>query len=309
MSESSNPLRRLFAPAVGDGARGSAILWTVIRLMVGVMWLYNVAWKVPPGFGGLKGYTGDAISHPVFAPYTWIVQHLVLPHFVPFAFGVVVFETLLAVALLSGSYIRLAALIGAAQSLAIGLSAAEAPGEWPWSYFLMVLVHLALLVGAPGRFLAFDAIRAGHNRGTGLARFFGVLTALLGVWAVVAGIGKSVTANPGANLQLTGLEFGFGVYNVLGGVVLLLVGLLLLGWSFSHRRWLAAVASLVAVAAALLLRVQIGFSTPLLGGDGSSATYFFALAAIGAALSGRASRAGEAEVSTQTSVEAEPVRA
>lgn len=308
MAENSNPVRWLFAPAVGDGARGSAVVWTVVRLMVGVMWLYNVAWKVPPSFGGLKGYTSDAVSHPVFAPYTWIVQHLVLPNFVPFAFGVVIFETLLAVAMLSGSYVRLAAVIGAAQSLAIGLSAARAPGEWPWSYFLMVLVHLALLVGAPGRLLAFDAIRARRNRGTGLARFFGVLSALLGVWAIATGLGTSATGK-GTNLQLTGLEFGFGLYNLLGGIVLLLVGLILLGWSFSHRRWLAAAASLIAVAAALLLRVQIGFGTPLLGGDGSSAAYFFTLAAIGAGLSGRASRTSEDEVSTKSAVEARPVKA
>ena len=291
--ESKNPLRWLFAPAIGDGSRASAVVWTVVRLMVGVMWIYNVGWKVPPGFGGLRGYTADAISHPVFAPYSWLVQHVILPHFTPFAYGVLVVETLLAVALLTGSYVRLAALIGAAQALAIGLSAARAPGEWPWSYFLMVLVHLAILVGAAGRYLAVDAIRAGRSNGGGPARFWGLLSALLGVWAIMAGIGRSATASPGTNLQLTGLEFGLGVYNLLGGVVLVVVGLTMIGWSFTRVRLLAVVGGVIAAAAAVLLRVQIGFSSPLLGGDGSSAAFFFTLVAIAAALAGRKATAAD----------------
>ena len=310
MSSVMTPKRGLFSPAIGNESRGNAVVWTVIRLMVGVMWLYNVAWKVPPKFGGLYGYTNDAVTHPVFAPYASLVQHVVLPHFTAFAYGVLVVETLLAVALLSGSFVRVAALVGALQALAIGLSAAEAPGEWPWSYFLMVLVQLALLVGNAGRYLAVDAVRAGRSNGRGLALFWGVLTALLGAWAVVAGLGRSVTAAPGANLQLPGLEFGLGVYNLLGGVFLLVVGLILLVWSVARLRWLAAAGALVAAVAAVLLRVQIGFGTPLLGGDGSSASYFFTVMVIALVLIRRPGPGPDrAETTSEQSADDELARA
>lgn len=263
---------------------------TFVRLLVGVMWLYNVAWKVPPTFGqsdksGLFAFTSYAVSNPVFPPYSWVVQHLVLPNFVAFGWGVVVAETLLAVLLLSGSYIRIAAAVGALQSLAIGLSVARAPGEWPWSYILMVAVHLLILFGGAGRHLAVDALRAGIARGVGLSRFWGGLSSAMGLTAIAISAFGTPFGSRGANLQLPGLEIGLGTYNVAGGIALLLAGLALLGWSFGGaRRWLLWAAVAIALVAAVALRVQIGFSPPILGGDGSSAAFFFTLAVVAIAL-------------------------
>ncbi len=96
-----------------------------------------------------------------------------------------------------------------------------------------------------------------------------------------------MTAAPGTNLQLRGLEFGLGVYNLLGGLFLLVVAVILLLWSLSRLRWLAAAGALVAAVAAVLLRVQIGFDPPLLGGDGSSAAYYFTLTVVALALTRR----------------------
>lgn len=263
---------------------------TFVRLLVGVMWLYNVAWKVPPTFGqankaGLFAFTSYAVSRPVFPPYSWVVKHLVLPHFVPFGWGVVVAETLLAVLLLSGSYIRIAAALGVVQSIAIGLSVAKAPGEWPWSYILMVGVHLLILFGGAGRHLAVDALRAGIARGVGLSRFWGGLSSVMGLTAIALSAFKAPFGSTGANLQLPGLEFGLGTYNVAGGIALLLGGVALLAWSFNGaRRWLLWAALAVTLLAAVALRVQIGFSGPILGGDGSSAAFFLTLAVVAVAL-------------------------
>ena len=58
-----------------------------------------------------------------------------LPHFSAFGYGVLVVETALAVLLLTGLLVRPAALLAIVQSLAIGLSVARTPGEWPWSYW------------------------------------------------------------------------------------------------------------------------------------------------------------------------------
>lgn len=271
------------------------------------MWLYNVAWKVPPTFGedkkaGLFAFTSYAVSNPVFPPYSWVVKHLVLPNFVAFGWGVVLAETLLAVLLLSGSYIRLAAALAVVQSIAIGLSVAKAPGEWPWSYILMVGVHLLILFGGAGRHLAVDALRAGIVRGDWLSRFWGGLSAAMGLTAIVISAFRAPLGSTGANLQLPGLEFGLGTYNVVGGVALLLAGAALLACSFGMtRRWLLWVALGVSLVAAVALRVQIGFSAPILGGDGTSATFFLTLVIVAIALARRsrsATRAAAQDTST-----------
>lgn len=289
--------RWLVGPAVEPVSAGQGVAMTFVRLLVGVMWLYNVAWKVPPSFGesdkgGLFAFTSYAVSNPVFPPYSWVVEHLVLPHFVPFGWGVVVAETVLAVLLLSGSYIRVAAAVGVVQAGAIGLSVARAPGEWPWSYILMAAVHLLILFGGAGRYLAVDAVRARLARGVGLGRFWGGLSTLMGLTAIAISSFGAPFGPSGVNLQLPGLEFGLGTYNVGAGIALLVAGVALLAWSFGvSRRWLLGAAAAITVLAALVTRVQIGFSPPVLGADGTSVAFFFTMAVVAIALS-RAPRPG-----------------
>jgi hypothetical protein len=55
--------------------------------------------------------------------------------------------------------VRLAALLGVGQSLAIGLSVAEAPNEWPWAYAMMIGIHLVLLLTPSAQYAAVDAVR------------------------------------------------------------------------------------------------------------------------------------------------------
>ena len=67
-------------------ARASGISLAVLRILAGLLWLSQVWWKVPPDFGenrrtGLWFWTHLAVDHPVFPPYSWLVQHLVLPRF------------------------------------------------------------------------------------------------------------------------------------------------------------------------------------------------------------------------------------
>lgn len=278
-------------PAVENVSRGQAVAAVVTRLLVGIMWLYNTAWKNPPDFGqnnqgGLFAFTSEAISNPVFPPYSWAVEHLVLPAFVPFGWLVLFFETALAVLLLSGSFIRIAAVVGLLQSAAIGLSVARAPNEWPWSYALMVLVHLFILFGGAGRHLAVDALRARRSDGVGLARFWGGLSALMGLVVVIG----AIVAGGNVNVRLNGLEFGLGVYNLAGGLVLLVAGAAVLGWAVTRRSVLIWVGAVLAGLAGLLLRVQIGFSSPLLGGDGASASYLLTLAVVSLAVARQARR-------------------
>ncbi len=149
----------------------------VIRIGVGLMWLSNINWKTPPNFGsdtggGLYRYTQDAVSHPVFPPYSWVVEHAVLPNFHAFGWMVLLVECALAAFLLLGLGTRLWGVVGAVQSLAIGLSVALAPNEWPWAYALMVMANLSLVATAAGRTWGLDAIihPLARARSGGIAR-------------------------------------------------------------------------------------------------------------------------------------------
>jgi len=143
----------------------------VLRLTAGLLWLSNVGWKAPPNLGesaegcrGLCGFVQAGIDHPVAPGYPWVLEHVVRPNLAAFGWGVLIVEFLLAAMLLSGTLTRLAAVIGFAQSVAIGLSVANAPGEWYWSYALMAGLHLALFAMAAGRTGGVDAILRSNPR-------------------------------------------------------------------------------------------------------------------------------------------------
>ncbi len=130
----------------------------VVRIAAGVLWLSNLGWKTPSDFGVLRNFTRDAVDHPVVAPYSWLTEHLILPHFTYFAWTVLFLETLLAASLMVGLFTRLFGVIGVVQAAFIGMSVAHAPGEWPWSYYLMVMVHVTIVATAAGRTWGLDEL-------------------------------------------------------------------------------------------------------------------------------------------------------
>ncbi len=91
-------------------------------------------------------------------PWGWLLENLVSPNLALFGYVTLAVEFLLAVLLLSGTLTRGAALLCLAQSIAIGLSVANADGEWYWSYLLMAVLHVAVFAMAAGRFYGVDAI-------------------------------------------------------------------------------------------------------------------------------------------------------
>jgi len=150
-------------PAIEPMSSASRRLMALIRIAVGVMWLTNLNWKTPPDFGqngggGLYGYVRDAVDHPVFGPFAWAARHVVLPHFGQFGWLVLVVEASLAAFLLLGLGTRFWGLAGALQATTIGLSVALTPGEWPWSYWLMIMANLSLWATVAGRTWGLDGI-------------------------------------------------------------------------------------------------------------------------------------------------------
>jgi hypothetical protein len=263
-----------------------------LRILAGLLWLYNVSWKNPPDFGkdsgnGLYGFTVAAVEYPVFPPYSWVVDQVVLPLFGVFGWMVLVVETSLAVLLLTGTLVRLAALAGVAQSLAIGLSVAKVPGEWPWAYWMMIGIHLVLLLTASGRVAAVDAVRAESAPANGaagqwLVRTWGALFCLAGVAALVLAAREDPWGSVGARLGGPDLSVSLGSYNVAGAVVLLAVGVLMLLAAASGRRAFAVAAAGVAVVACLTLYAQLGRTDVWLGGSNTSAAFLLCAAVVSA---------------------------
>lgn len=143
--------------------RATSISAFLIRITVALLWMDNLSWKVPPDFGskdrsGLYYFTSLAVEHPVLAPYTSVVENVVLPNFAIFGWAVFLLEIGLAVFLLLGLATRFWALVAIAQSIAIFLSVGASPNEWKWSYFLMVAAHLAVFGLAAGRVWGVDAV-------------------------------------------------------------------------------------------------------------------------------------------------------
>src|SRR5262245_30073272 len=162
MTQPTAPTAATVAPAA-DTDRAGRVVMAAIRLAVGVLWLTNTRWKTPPDFGevgggGLYGFTADAVSHPVLGPYSWLVEHVVLPNFRAFGWAVLILEALLGAFLLLGLTTRLWGVVGAVQALFIGLAVACTPGEWPWSYILMIATNLAVAATAAGRCAGLDGV-------------------------------------------------------------------------------------------------------------------------------------------------------
>jgi len=181
--------------------------------------------------------------------------------------------------LLTGAWVRLAAALGIAQSLAIGLSVAFGPAEWPWSYWMMISIHAYLLVSSAGRIAAVDAVRSGLRPSRPLVQAWGGLAVLIGLVSALLSLSDPLSSS-GEGLSSTDLSISLGTYNVLGGVLLAVTGGLLLASARSGGGRLATVAGVIAVLSGLSLHAQLGFSDPILGGSPTSAAFYFCVAVV-----------------------------
>jgi len=67
-------------------------------------------------------------------------------------------EVSLGAFLVVGLATRFWALVGIGQSLAITLSVVNAPNEFPWTYYLMIVAHIVILTTAAGRTFGLDGL-------------------------------------------------------------------------------------------------------------------------------------------------------
>ncbi len=164
---------------------------TTLRIVAALLWLSNVSWKIPPDFGevgdrcsGLCSYINAGVENPVLPGSSWIFEQVVQPQLGVFGYLVLFTEAALAAMLLSGRFLRVAAVVGMVQSAGIGLAVANAEGEWYWSYGLMIALHLAILISAPVLRPTAARVMAGVTVG------YGVVVALAHLSGGITGDGS-----------------------------------------------------------------------------------------------------------------------
>jgi len=184
------------------------------RIVVGLMWLANLHWKVPPGFGessggGLFKYSESVTRNSPFAPFTWVTEELVLPNFAAFGWFTVIAETMIAVLLIVGYRTKLAALAGAAFTIPIFLSVIyyDRADEWSWAYLLMFVAHLFVYASDAGAHLGLDGVlRRGGAAPARAIRITGVVATVVGVLGLY--VARSVDF-AGQQVALLGSDAGF----------------------------------------------------------------------------------------------------
>ena len=82
---------------------------------------------------------------------------------------------MVALSLILGLFLRLGGVIGALQIANLWLGLYSAPGEWPWTYFFLLLLMLSFALHHYGRSLGLDALIV--QRWKGRRSLMGILAA------------------------------------------------------------------------------------------------------------------------------------
>jgi uncharacterized membrane protein YphA (DoxX/SURF4 family) len=147
-----------------DGA-----IW-LLRLIIGVMWWQQSLWKIPPNYDGLVYWMKQMVDHAAIPLQGALVGQIVVPNIALFGPAVYGAEVAIGVSLMLGLFTRLGAVLGALMALNLWLGLYSAPGEWPWTYFFLIVIQLLFAIDPPGRSLGADRLLTARARpalGTG----------------------------------------------------------------------------------------------------------------------------------------------
>lgn len=128
------------------------------RVLIGSMWWQQTLWKLPPQYGGLNYWVTQMGKSAFLTLQADFVNNVVLPNFLLFAPIVYVLEALTAVSLMLGVGVRVWGIIGALQILNLWLGLYNAQGEWPWTYFFLLVLQLIFALHQYGRSLGLDVL-------------------------------------------------------------------------------------------------------------------------------------------------------
>jgi thiosulfate dehydrogenase [quinone] large subunit len=147
--------------AVGEDERTLLVL-AGARILLGVLWLANLAWKLPPDFGrddpeGLLYSFELAADHAVVEPLRTLAADVLIPHFTLFGWLVFLVELVVGLSLALGLWTRIGALLSVVQAIVITLLVVRAPDEWVWTYVLLIALSLVVALTPSGARLSLDA--------------------------------------------------------------------------------------------------------------------------------------------------------
>lgn len=137
-------------------SKGSLIALALVRIFVGYLWFQQLFWKMPPDFAGLHKYVVSEGQYTFVPGYSWIIQHLFLPNFILLGAGTWIAELLVAISLMFGVFSRFGALLATLLAVQLYVGLAVAPGEWYWTYGMLVLLGIVLAAIPAGRRLGID---------------------------------------------------------------------------------------------------------------------------------------------------------
>jgi thiosulfate dehydrogenase (quinone) large subunit len=281
---------------VGDRVRGPII--GLVRIAAGLLWLANIEWKRPPNFGqdrrnGLYKYVISAVDHPVFGPYSWFVEHVVIKQYKMFGWATLITEVLLAACLLLGLHTRLFALIGAAMSVNILLSVLNyvegdtgVRPEWAWSYYLMIALHLLLFAIAAGQHVGIDGVRRkGASAKARAVEVLGVVAIAVGVIGLILALKSDFTGKIGHTIGYARGKWELKLIwlNGISSLLTIVFGALSIAASRLHKMVLAWIAvagfALMALQVLVQWRSTNTYTGGLLGGTGGTLAFWVMLAA------------------------------
>jgi len=139
-------------------SEGSLIALALARIFFGLLWFQQIAWKMPPDFGGLRTDVIREIHYTILPGYSSIIQNIFLTHFSILGAFIWTAELLVGVSLLLGLFSRLGAALSLLLSIQLYVGIAYAPGEWYGAYGMLLMLSLILLALPAGRRLGVDQI-------------------------------------------------------------------------------------------------------------------------------------------------------
>jgi hypothetical protein len=102
------------------------------------------------------------VDHSAFTPQSDLVRDIAIPHigiFSPLQYAI---EVAIAASLMLGALTRFSPAIGFLMAVNLWLKLYNAPDEWPWTYFFLIIIEWLFLVDPPGRSRGLEALGYGR---------------------------------------------------------------------------------------------------------------------------------------------------
>lgn len=134
------------------------------RSLIGLLWLASLRWKLPPTFtapAGLKSlmdWLQLEVAYPTVGLYADFVANVVIPNFALFAWLTFLVELAIGLSLTLGLFSRFGAALGLLWSLNLAVGLLAVPGEWPWSYIMLIMWHGLFLVSVDKQTWSLDRL-------------------------------------------------------------------------------------------------------------------------------------------------------